>query len=1050
MKLSAAFNHSFSSGYAYSNLVYEVAKFMPDLNGIYLCDSDYLQFSKIGTTVTNRVQTIYNLLFDGNFLQVSGNSPTLIPNDSQFNNQPSLNFSDDGSQSLVFNNPIKVGTLIIVYLTRVAGSFPIFSYGSITGNPPLYFDIFRNGSSSLWAESPLAGNSVYNATSRINSRSVSPTVFVPLNNPRILSVTNINNSNNYEVVTGFGGSSLTSGLSVRGKIAAIITSASPCPLNILASVEAKLAQIYVAYNGVVISSQPSFRLFVGAYFSFDFSTIAVDEFFNITAYTYTSPSGLGLSFAGSILSGYVSQVFKGQFTITITNSNSMVSTFSFTLETVKADPFVLNFPEQSNITVALSTLKDSGNIPYGISNDSLGNITQWEDCRRLPNKPLYLTSSIDSVNQITYDGIKAIFITNSSLNPKSLSGTAVNCNTFIWVYKQKQTGERFMANGFPDIFANGVLWTTATSDDVFGTTAITQLNTKVNNVSINAFNYQLPTEYGTIITATNSSSSIGFSGFTSQLKGELLYFIGWSAPLTDTELITATHLLANKFFTSTLSLFSTATEYRYTSTIIINLNKKVTEIAGNVVNYEILVNHYSATVTGDNLTFTCPTDNFINFTIRAYTTTETITFSFNVSITLLTNQLYINLKNLLNTFSSFFIVTPELSNLSGGNILQLNEYRTNGQGLIGVNAVKYTTPTQTDRLPTANFNIDGSSHLDYITSSSGSGYCFIIAYIRKAGQTGAAFLFGQNSNNIFNSGNNGELLASDFYGDVWVNGAERGRSYVLPEESLSVVIFNSTNLVTINSIAKDRIFEDRSVKGSIAMFCIVDYKIAQTSFVAIEKSIRDYYQLAKIVTLLNFDTTIIDASYRAKTIASNNPILDTVSKKFGVSSFPISKNSVPAYVQIPNDSDYSYLIGDFTIAGWLLTDRATTENEIINIYTQQGLSLFFSADQLYLGRSLVLGLALFSTALPLSSTVFNHFALTRQNGVMRLYVGGVKVYEAADGYEYRDWNTPAQIGQATAITTSGLNINIDSFVIYRRISLYNGASFSTPSSAYSI
>jgi hypothetical protein len=172
-----------------------------------------------------------------------------------------------------------------------------------------------------------------------------------------------------------------------------------------------------------------------------------------------------------------------------------------------------------------------------------------------------------------------------------------------------------------------------------------------------------------------------------------------------------------------------------------------------------------------------------------------------------------------------------------------------------------------------------------------------------------------------------------------------------------------------------------------------------------------------------------------------------VTKKFGAASFPIAKNSVPAYVQIPNDSDFSFLSGDFTIAGWLLTDQATN-GEVVNIYTQQGISLFFSADRLYLGRSLILGLALFSVALPLSSTVFSHIALTRQNEILRLYVGGVRVYEAADDYEYRDWNTDAQIGQATPIATSGLNMNLDSFVVYRRISLYNGASFTPPSSAY--
>ncbi|MCA2594095.1 MAG: hypothetical protein IM526_02890 [Microcystis sp. M38BS1] len=1050
MKLSAAFNHSFSAGYSYTSQVYDAAKLIPDLNGLYLCDPDYLEFSKIGVNNSNQVQTVYNLLFDGNFLYASGGNPTLIASDSQFNNQPSIDFANSGTQKLLFNTSVQVGTLIIVYLTRVSGSYLVYAPRQIGNNPPVLYDAFPSGGSSLWAQEPLANNSVYDATSRINSRSVSPTTFIPLNNPRILSVTNISNSNEYESVSGFGGSYRDGGKSVCGKIAAIITSSSPCPLDTLATVEAKLAQIYVAYNGTVISSQPSFRVFVGAYFSFDFATISVDEFFDITSYTYISPSGLGLSFTGSVLSGYVPEVFDGSFDISITNSNSMVSYFSFSLETVIADPFILNFPQQSNIAVSLSTLKDVDDIPYGIYTDAFGNITKWEDSRRLPDKPLYVTSTADSVNQITYDGTTSSFITNSFLNARSLSGSVANCKTFIWVYKQKQIGERFMANAFPDIFANGVLWTTPTSEEVFGTTAITQLNTKVNKVGVNAFNYQLPIEYGVIITATNASTAIPFSGFTSQLKGELLYFIGWSVALSNAELTAATHLLANKFFASTLLLFSTTIEYRYTSSVIVNLNKKVTEIAGNAVSYEILVNHYSATISGNDLIFTCPTDDFVSFTIRAYTTTESLTFSFSVSITLLTNQLYINLKGLLNTFSSFFIVTPETATLSSGNILQLDEYRTNGQELLGVNAVNYTTPTQTDGLPVARFNIDGSSHLDYGTPSSSSGYCFVMAYIRKEGQTGAAFLFGQNSNNIFNSGNNGELLATDFYGDVWANGAERERDYVLPEEALSVVIFNSTDLVTINSIAKDRVFEDRSVKGSVAMFCIVDYKISPASFSAIERSIRDYYQPAKIVTLLNFDSGIIDQSYRTKTLTSNISVLDTVTKKFGAASFPIANNSAPAYVQIPNDSDYSFLSSDFTIAGWLLVDRATTGSEVVNIYTQQGLSLFFSADRLYLGRSLVLGLALFSVALQLSSTVFNHVALTRQNGVLRLYVGGVRVYEAADDYEYRDWNTDAQIGQATAIITSGLNINLDSFVVYRRISLYNGASFAPPSSAYAV
>lgn len=1047
MKLSAAYNHSFSEGYSYTSQVYDVAKLIPNLNGLYLCDPDYLEFSKIGTNNSNQVQTIYNLLFDTNFLRVSGNPPSLIFSDSQFNNQPSIDFSNNGNQVLTFNSPVKVGTLIVVYLTRVSGSFLVLAPRSIAGTPPLLYDAFPSGGNSLWAKEPLANNSVYDATSRVNGRSVAPNVFVPLNNPRILSVTNISNANQYEVVSGFGGSNKAAGKSVQGKIAAIITAESSCPLDVLAAVEGKLAQIYIDYNGVVISSFPTFRLFVGALFSFDFATIAVDEFFDITTYTYVSPVGLGLSFAGSVLSGVISEVFDGSFSITITNSNSMVSTFSFVVETVKADPFVLDFPRQANISVALSTLKDADNIPYGIYTDTFGNITKWEDSRRLPNRPLYTASIAGSVNQITYDGTTATFTTNSSLNAKTLLGTGANCKTLIWVYKQKQSGQRSMANGFPDIFSNGVLWTTATSDEIFGTTAVTKLLTKVNKVLVNAFNYKLPNNYGAIVSAYNTSDTLSFSGFTSQLKGELLFFIGWSEVLTEAEITAATHTLASKFFTSTLLVFSTETEFRYDAVISIQLDRKVTEIAGNAVSYEILVNHYSATITGNTLNFTSTTDDFVLFTIRAFTATETVTFSFNVSITLLDNQLYINLKNLLNTFSSFFIVTPETTTLTGGNISQLNEYRTNGQELLGVNAVGYAAPSQTDGYPVATFNINGSSRLGFGSPSSSTGHCFVMAYIRKVGQSGTAFLFGQSANNIFNSGADGQLLSADFFGDVWANGATQDKTYVLPEETLSVVIFNSTDPVTINSIAKDRVFEDRSVKGSVAMFCIVDYKIDPTFFSAIERSVRDYYQQAKAVTLLNFDGSIVDQSFRNKTLTSNSPLLDTVKKKFGSASFPVSANSSPSLIQIPNDSDYSFLQSDFTIAGWLLINRVTN-GEVVSLYSQQGLNFYFAADRLYLGRSLVVGLSLFSIVAPLSPTAFSHFAITKTNNTLRLYLDGSKGYEAADNFEYRDWNTPTQLGQSTAITTPNLNINLDSVVVYRRISLYSSQGLPLPTAPY--
>ena len=471
------------------------------------------------------------------------------------------------------------------------------------------------------------------------------------------------------------------------------------------------------------------------------------------------------------------------------------------------------------------------------------------------------------------------------------------------------------------------------------------------------------------------------------------------------------------------------------------------DVAGNVVAYEILVNNYSATITGNNLIFTCPTDDFVLFTIRAYTSTKSVTFSFNVSITLLTNQLYINLKNRLNTFSSFFIVTPDFVTLSSGNIMQLSEYRGNSQELLGVNGVQYATPKVIDNNPVAEFKFDGSAYLNFGTPNSSSGYTFIVAYIRKAGQSGSAFLFGQTANNIFNSGNSGQLLANTFFGDVWANGSAKDITYVLPEESLSVVIFNCTDEVTINSIAKDRVFEDRSVKGSIAMFAIVDYKISPTFFSVIEKDIRTHYQPSRAVTLLNFDGTIVDQSYRGKTLFTSATVINYDTKKFGSGSYPLIKNGISNFIQIPNESDYSFLHTDFTIAGWFSIDRATN-GEVVSLYSQQGLVLFLSGSSLYLGRSSIVGLSLFNIPISFSAINFNHFEIAKENGTLRLYLNGTKVYEVADNYEYRDYNTPVQLGQAS-VTTPNLNINLDSLVVYRQTALHNSPSFPLPTAPYS-
>lgn len=1061
-KLLNTFNHTFADGALIPLELWELIRTEPSLNGFYITNPNYLTISKIGTK-NGYITSWFNLIADGNYLYSTDNNIQLIENDSQFNNFPSLDFNNVGNSQLLYKFPVNVGTIVIVYLTRVAGSYLIYAPRATGGNNPLYYDGFPSGGASLWANESLDGGVAYNATSRINGKSVASNVFVPLNTARILSVKNIKNSTNVPVF-GYGGQyglvggseNTQSGNSVKGKIAAIITFENDIDVSFLNQVETLLASYYINYTGPVLSSTPSFKYLVGTSFNFDFSTIVVDEWYDVTDYTVLSPTSLGLSFSGSILSGVLTQGYQGTLNIQVTNSGGLIKTFNFPLHVTKADPIIGTLPQNNRLTVVLSAEKSDDGINYGLNINNRNEITSWEDARRLNtielvpdvNKaPVYLSTS-------DFNNKKAIRFNAYS----NLLGSTYSGKTFVWVYQQLSYGSRYMLNTFPDIKGLGELWTVSNTNEIHGQTPVTKLNTKVNKVSINTLNYKLPLNTPYIITATVADdTAITFNGFNS-LKGDLAFFASWDTVLTPTELNNVVATLSNRYYASAAPyVFSTATEFRNMANITIDLSKKVVDLQNSALSYNIIANHYGASITGDILSFTAVTDEVLTFSIDVTNElTLTSNLAFDVDVTLKTNPLYLSIKNIVGTsLSDFFIFEPDSTLISESTLTSWEDYRLSGKQFTGSN-VGIANLYCLDNKDTADFLVNGSSVLTLDTNFTGK--CYVLAYVRKQGATNRAFLLGQDSDTVFASGINGRLYDSSLTGsavlnsNTYVNGIAQPSTYVIPNQILNTLIINTQINTTVDSIAKDRVFTDRSVKGYIPFVAVLNRNVTAQEAEDIDTAIRDYYDSKKKVALLHFDASVNDSSDRNKTITTNGNV-SSVAKKFGASSFRLLNGTTAFYIEIPNQGDLAYLNEDFTISFWLALNQALSVNTLFTIYSQSDLIVYLKGQDIIVARSTSEGVPLISHTLnpSLFSTnaagLFTHIELSRKNFTLRLFLNGIKVGETIDQLEYRDSNSPSLIGQKFNLTTGSFIYYIDEFAIFRRQAL-NDINFTPPSSPY--
>lgn len=1092
MKLFTSFSRTYTKGYEITNPIHVALQQLDSfssLNGVYTAHPDYVKQSKLGVFENDAVLTWTNAMQDGNYLySITGNtesSPRLIENDPLFNNNPSIDFPDSGNTSLRFKFPIEVGTVFIIYMTRDNTSYLIFAPRETFAQNQqdrAYYDAFTPGvNGSLWASQSIPdnfNNHVYLADSRINGNSVSPDTFIIENVARLLCVSNFNTPNNKESISGFGGRRgrlggsenpvpLIESKSVCGKIAAIVTYQEVLTESQIEQVEQILLDTYINYSGAVLTEDVRLKGVIGVPFTYDFAPVTLDEFYGIASWELVSPLDIGLSFVGSVLQGTPSRLLNSNITIKVTNTNGDEFLFDIPTFLCRRDPILSNVPQLNNVELVLSSgrsLLDNGT--YGVITGAGNSIIEWDDARRLVGKslnrqlvnssipnifhsvPTYLTSDSAFNNQAVVNFASSNRLQTNRTNP-------FQAQTFLWVYYQPNYGTRQLLDTFPDIKGTGELWSIAEPGQVHGTTPVTALNTRVHKVPVNTLSFRLPTGTVYFITAKSTTGLISFKGFQG-LFGKLAFFCSWTTLLSDAELINFIPFLTNRYYSDfSPFIFSQATEFRYASPIAVDLKLKVVDLRNELLSYNIVQNNYSATIGADEiLRFSTTKDETLDFSIEVTNTSMlTSVLNFKVETILKTDPLYLDIRNNFSNVNAFYIGLNETITYSSTVVANWADYRNNGQVLVSTSATSINKYELDNKL-SINFNLDGSTFFEIVNPETILGKCFILGYIRKEGASGRSLLFGQDNTSDFISGLDGIIWDTSstssaiLNGTTYVNGRAVPNNYLIRPEVLNTIVINTTSSVSFDTIAKDRAFTDRSVKGFIPFICVLQENVSSDEAKFIDTAIRNYYDAAKKIIQLPFDNNLNDIGDRSKVVTG--PLQFDTTFKFGGHSKLVAQNNSIFGVNIPNNSDFAYLTNDFTISFWLFINNSLGGTDRLSLYSQSDLHIFIQGNTLYVSRTTFISGQLASYTIPssvFSSNTFHLVQLGRKDGICYFFFNGNLIASYPDTFEYFDYNSPVVLGSGNLVSTGAIRVLMDDFVVFRRTCL-NTSSFVPPSSPY--
>lgn len=164
--------------------------------------------------------------------------------------------------------------------------------------------------------------------------------------------------------------------------------------------------------------------------------------------------------------------------------------------------------------------------------------------------------------------------------------------------------------------------------------------------------------------------------------------------------------------------------------------------------------------------------------------------------------------------------------------------------------------------------------------------------------------------------------------------------------------------------------------------------------------------------------SIIDSSVKPKTVTLNNGAsISTTKSRFGGGSLFLDGSN--KYASIPDNTDFGFGTGDFTIEMWVYPLDNNNWRTLIAIGTHTSGLLWrigTGGDQLYLnGNYWNWG----ASSVPLNS--WSHLAIVRNNGGIKVFINGTASLSTSDG------NTSTNLGSSKAVNIGAYNPGSETF-----------------------
>lgn len=202
--------------------------------------------------------------------------------------------------------------------------------------------------------------------------------------------------------------------------------------------------------------------------------------------------------------------------------------------------------------------------------------------------------------------------------------------------------------------------------------------------------------------------------------------------------------------------------------------------------------------------------------------------------------------------------------------------------------------------------------------------------------------------------------------------------------------------------------------------------------------------------LLTGDDLLDHSPNNPKTLTVyGNTAVNTTTKKFGTGS--IYFDGTGDYVGLANSADFNFGTGDFTIEMWLYVP--TMAKEFYIIYSDGGSNCYIainkvsaSAFKLEVYNTVV---DILSTATNIATGVWNHLAISKTAGNLKMFINGTLDSTTAQGAFGSATNIPL-IGESTSYTGQyQLAGYIDDLRITKGVARYT-ANFTPPTQALPI